>query len=163
MSRDLDCVAKVKAWITHADTDIGAGVWDLATDMPYTGDAVFHAQQGAEKALKAFLAWHGVLFDATGDLAVLGRLCTQIDMTLVWVTRRAERLTEFEWKYRYPGEPEEPSEDEAESALDLAAEVYTAIMARLPPEVRPTPYPVFARDTRPDRGRRPARARLRLH
>ena len=46
-------------------------------------------------------------------------------------------LTDFAWKYRYPGEPEEPSREETEAALALAREVYEAILARLPEEVRP--------------------------
>jgi hypothetical protein len=46
-------------------------------------------------------------------------------------------LTEYAWKFRYPGEPELPPLDEAEAALALAQEVYEAILSRLPPEVRP--------------------------
>ena len=46
-------------------------------------------------------------------------------------------LTEYAWKYRYPGEPAEPDEAEARQALALAREVYDAILARLPAEVRP--------------------------
>ncbi len=41
------------------------------------------------------------------------------------------------WKYRYPGEPEEPTRDEADGALALAREVYEAILACLPEEVQP--------------------------
>jgi hypothetical protein len=50
---------------------------------------------------------------------------------------RAGELTEYAWKFRYPGELEEPPLPEAEAALDLAREIYTAILARLPAEVRP--------------------------
>jgi len=35
---------------------------------PFTGDAVFHAQQVAEKTLKAFLVWHGRIFRKTHNL-----------------------------------------------------------------------------------------------
>jgi len=137
MPHDPARVADTKAWMTRADADIGAGVYDLATELPFTGDAVFHAQQGAEKAFKAFLVWHGVAFGDTGDIGVLGRLCARIDEGLAFVGRRAARLTDYAWKYRYPGEPEEPSEEEAEAAIDLAAEVYDAVKSRLPPEACP--------------------------
>lgn len=40
-------------------------------------------------------------------------------------------------KFRYPGEPQEPSSDEAERAIALAREVYDAIVSRLPEESRP--------------------------
>ena len=48
-----------------------------------------------------------------------------------------ERLTEYAWKYRYPGEMEEASQGEAEEGLALARQVYDAILARLPAEVHP--------------------------
>lgn len=46
-------------------------------------------------------------------------------------------LSEYAWKYRYPGEPGEPDETETREALDLAREVHDAILARLPDTVRP--------------------------
>ncbi len=46
-------------------------------------------------------------------------------------------LSEYAWKYRYPGEPAEPEVAEAQEALALAREVYLAILSRLPPEVKP--------------------------
>ena len=46
-------------------------------------------------------------------------------------------MTEYAWKFRYPGEPVEPPVAEAQEALTLAREVYAAILNRLPAEVRP--------------------------
>lgn len=47
---------------------------------------------------------------------------------------RAASLTQYAWKFRYPGEPQEPSVEEAEQAIALAREVYEAVVLRLPPE-----------------------------
>jgi len=47
---------------------------------------------------------------------------------------RAAELTQYAWKFRYPGEPGEPSLEEANVSIDLAREVYVAVVARLPPE-----------------------------
>lgn len=41
-------------------------------------------------------------------------------------------------QFRYPGEPEQPTQEEAEEALALAREVYEAILTRLPKEIRPS-------------------------
>jgi HEPN domain-containing protein len=104
---------------------------------PFLDDTVFHCQQAAKKALKAFLTWHDVLFRKTHDLTELGEACVKIDVSLREVARRSSPLTEYAWRFRYPGEPEEPSVAETQEALGLAREVYAAIFARLPEEARP--------------------------
>lgn len=46
-------------------------------------------------------------------------------------------LTEYAWRFRYPGEQEHVDPGEAEDARTLAGDVYEAIAARLPPEASP--------------------------
>ena len=98
--------------------------------------AAFHAQQAAEKAMKAFLAWHDVPFRKTHSLEELGRQCVALDSTLGSIADKAAPLTEYAWKLRNPGEAEEPDRAEAEAALPAAREVYEAMMGRLPPPER---------------------------
>ncbi len=50
---------------------------------------------------------------------------------------RAAPLTEYAWKFRYPGEREGPSREEAERALAIAREVFEEVLTRLPPDARP--------------------------
>ena len=50
---------------------------------------------------------------------------------------RAETLTEYATRFRYPGARYEPSLEEARAAVALAREVMEAILIRLPREVRP--------------------------
>jgi len=137
MPHDPARLADTKAWMARAASDLGAGVHALTANPPFVAAAVFHAQQAAEKALKGFLAWHDAPFGKTHDLAALGRLCAEIDRELGPLGRRAGKLTEYAWKYRYPGEPEEPSREEADSALALASEVYETVLQRLPADARP--------------------------
>jgi HEPN domain-containing protein len=139
MPHDPARVEDTRAWMTKAVNDLRAGAHELTAVPPFTADAAFHAQQAAEKAFKGFLAWHDVPFRKTHDLAALGRACADIDGGLAQIGQRAGRLTDYAWKYRYPGEPDEPSREEAESALGLAREVYDAILARLPAETHPQP------------------------
>jgi HEPN domain-containing protein len=94
-------------------------------------------QKVAEKTWKAFLFWHDVPFRKTHNLRELGEACARVDRSLASLAERAEDLTQFAWVFRYPGEPEEPSQQEAEDALALAREVYDATLARLPKEVAP--------------------------
>lgn len=95
------------------------------------------AQQAAEKALKALLAWHDVPFRKTHNLAELGRQCVTLDATLGAVAGQAAPLTEYAWRFRYPGEPCEPQRAEVEEALATARSIYEAVLIRLPAAARP--------------------------
>ena len=99
--------------------------------------AVFHCQQAVEKALKGFLAWHDVPFRKTDNLLEIGDACVRIDPALQEVVDRAAPLTEYAWKFCYPGEVIAASGKEAESALVLAAEVLKAISSRVLTKVKP--------------------------
>jgi len=137
MSHDPHRLADTQAWLRRAAADLRGAEIDLAATPPLLGDAAFHCQQAAEKALKGFLAWHDAPFRKTHDLAELGQQCVSIDPSLEAICRRAERLTSYSWIFRYPGGAEEPIRAEAEEALTLAREVYKEILARLPAEARP--------------------------
>lgn len=41
-------------------------------------------------------------------------------------------MTEYAWKYRYPGEPMEPDREEAQEALGVAREVWREVLGRPP-------------------------------
>lgn len=49
---DSELVAETRGWLTRARDDLRAGEVDLGPVPPLTADAVFHAQQAAEKAMK---------------------------------------------------------------------------------------------------------------
>ena len=106
-------------------------------DPPFAEDIVFHSQQAVEKSLKAFLSWHVLPFRKTHNLVELGEACSHIDQSLESLFRRAAPLTEYAWKFRYPGDPVEPSAQEAADALSVAPAVFEAVLSRLPHDVRP--------------------------
>jgi HEPN domain-containing protein len=101
-------------------------------------DAAFHCQPAVEKVFKSFLMWHSVPFRKTHSLEKLGEQCLDVDSTLRELIDCAVPLTEYAWKFRYPGDPEEPSFDEAKEALQIAREVYEAVLGLLPADVRPS-------------------------
>jgi HEPN domain-containing protein len=137
MRHDPELVAETRAWLVKAHRDLASGNVVLAAEASLTGDATFHAQQAAEKAMKGFLTWHGQVFRKTHNLIELGEACARLDPSLELLLRQAAGLTDYSWKFRYPGEPEEPSDREARDALETARAVYEAVLARLPAEVRP--------------------------
>jgi HEPN domain-containing protein len=137
MPHDPELLAETRSWFLKGSRDLEAGAFGLTAPSPFTEDAVFHAQQAAEKALKAFLVWHGVPFRKTHSLEELGAQCEAVDGDLKPVIDKAVPLTKYAWAFRYPGEPEAPPHEEAQAMLALAREVFEAVLARLPEQVRP--------------------------
>lgn len=137
MPYDPEHVAETKAWLAKARTDLRAASNEFTADPPVLEDIVFHSQQAVERCFKAFLAWNGVAFRKTHSLEELGGVCLRLESVLRPLVDRAVPLTEYAWKFRYPGEEEAPSVDEAEGALAIDREVYDSITIRLPEEARP--------------------------
>jgi HEPN domain-containing protein len=136
MPHDPARVADTISWFGKAANDLRAGNHELTAVPPLTDDTVFHAQQAAEKAMKGFLTWHDQPFRKTHDLGEVGRQCMAIDGSLEPLLRRAERLTVYAWAFRYPGDAEAPSVEEAQAALAVARAVVEAMLARRPEEIR---------------------------
>jgi HEPN domain-containing protein len=61
-------------WLDKASEDLAAGDLILKGTIPSYGTVSFHAQQAAEKALKALLIRHQIEFGRTHNLTELLRL-----------------------------------------------------------------------------------------
>lgn len=137
MPLDPVLVADTQGWLQKAANDLRGAEIDLAATPPLLEDAVFHCQQAAEKALKAFLTFHNQPFRKTHNLEEIGEACLAIDPTLESAVDEAVPLTEYAWVYRYPGPTAAPTLEEAEEARSAAWNLYRAILDRLPQEVHP--------------------------
>ena len=124
-------LADTAAWLSKARLDLRSAAVDLAVSPPIVGDALFHCQQAVEKAIKALLTWHDSPFRKTHDLVSLGGQAVEPDPSLEDLLREAAPLTEYAWKYRYPGEFVEPPPDRVTPILALAKEVVEAIATRI--------------------------------
>ncbi|MHB1846620.1 MAG: HEPN domain-containing protein [Deltaproteobacteria bacterium] len=82
MPLDPVLVEDTRAWLVKAAEDLRAADHERTAQPPLSGDIVFHAQQAAEKSLKAFLAWNDQPFRKTHNLIELGDACTRIDPAL---------------------------------------------------------------------------------
>jgi HEPN domain-containing protein len=137
MALDPVRVEDTRAWLTKVADDLRGAEIDLAATPPLLGDVVFHCQQAAEKALKAYLTWHDEPFRRTHDIEEIGDQCVAIDATLRPLVDRAPALSDYAWQFRYPGDEPVPTLEEATEALALAREVVAAVHARLPEATRP--------------------------
>lgn len=118
---------KVIQWLRYADEDmrLARHALTLTTGVPYRLVA-YHAQQCAEKSLKAYLVFHRIDFPYTHNISRLLELCSD---AAPWgdALLDAEELSVYAVTTRYPGEDEEVSGDEALRAIDLGALVREAV------------------------------------
>lgn len=121
---------EVAAWLARARQDLRAAEVDLQVEPPVLGDAAFHCQQAVEKALKALLALHGHPFRKTHDIGELAVTCLEHEPSLEPLLRRSAPLTEYAWRFRYPGEIFEPERAEVDEALVLASRVVDEVALR---------------------------------
>jgi HEPN domain-containing protein len=137
MLHDPERIAEARSWFVKASDDLRAAAFELTAEPPLTADIVFHAQQAVEKAIKGFLTWHDRVFRKTHNLVEIGEIAAAIESSLEPLLRRAAPLTEYAWRFRYPGDLDEPPVEEAREALATALEVFDSLLTRLPAEVRP--------------------------
>jgi len=123
--------------VLQGDDDLRAAGFELTAQPPLTADIVFHAQQAVEKAIKGFLSWHDRAFRKTHNLVELGEAASAMDRSLEPLLRKAAPLTEYAWRFRYPGDYDPPDVDEAQTALAVARDVFESLLSRLPSETRP--------------------------
>jgi HEPN domain-containing protein len=83
----------------------------------------FHAQQAAEKAIKAVLAHRGVHFPRTHDLEALLEIVHLTGITWPFATAEVEALTPFAVETRYPGCVAQVTDPEARQAIEAAEQV----------------------------------------
>jgi len=137
MELDPARVADCKDWLLKARSDLEGATQLMNGNPPKRDLAVFHCQQAVEKAMKAFLRWHDRKFRKTHSLEELGESCLKIEPKLKTLVDRAVPLTEYAWKFRYPGEPADPTAEETEEALKTASDAFQEILNYLPKATRP--------------------------
>ena len=115
-------------WLRQAAKDRNAAQVLLEAEP---SRSVFHSQQAAEKAVKAFLTFHQIPFRKTHDLADLGLQCASVDPSLEAILREVADLTDYASAFRYPDAPYEPDADEAARALAAATELSEEIQRRV--------------------------------
>lgn len=131
---DKEIRQKVVRWLAYGDEDLRLARHGLSlpSGCPYRLIA-YHAQQCAEKYLKAYLVFHRIDFPYTHNIARLLELCAGQDER-VEALHEAEELTPFAVTARYPGEDEAVTEEEARHAIEIAALVRHTVRTALAQE-----------------------------
>ena len=120
-----------QAWLLRARSDLSLGRAALQTKGVLPEDACFHAQQCAEKALKALLLLLEVDFPKTHAIEVLLDLLKVHGVDIPAGVDEAFALSEYAVQTRYPGEWEPVTKTEAHHAIEQAALVLAWVEDRL--------------------------------
>jgi len=111
----------VAAWLAKAEEDLAVACLLIRAEKRLLGAGVYHCQQAAEKALKAWLTAQSKVFPKTHDLEVLLHLAANGGESLPGeLSVAACELTPLATVFRYPGDLAIPSQAEAVSALEQA-------------------------------------------
>jgi len=112
-----------QAWLRRARSDLALGQAALRVPEALPEDACFHAQQCAEKALKALLVYKKKPFPRTHVLEYLLDLLKEAGVAVPPEIDEAFQLTQYAVETRYPGEWQPVLPEEARTALETAARV----------------------------------------
>jgi HEPN domain-containing protein len=107
-------------WLRHAESDLALASLALERQEILTEQVCFHAQQAAEKALKAVLIARQQRFPPVHDLEQLLEVARQAHLALPSWSDDLLDLTPYAVETRYPGYWEEITTAERDRALELA-------------------------------------------
>ena len=122
----------VAEWIGRANLDFDTVV-RLVGEERFRDIVAFHAQQAAEKYLKALLTRYQVEFPKTHVIRRLLILLQPVDPALSQALDEASWLSPFGAEIRYPGDRPETTPDDETRAHCLAQKVRDAVMTALDP------------------------------
>ena len=121
-----------KEWIAKADDDLLNIENNLAAERVPWSTVCFHAQQAAEKYLKAYLVYHGQAPPYIHELVPLLTRCRDIDPALEVSYEDCRELSRYAVVARYPADLFHSTEEEARPLVEAAHRVCAGVQARLP-------------------------------
>jgi HEPN domain-containing protein len=109
----------INGWIEKADRDLEVSERELKISDPLTDIICFHAQQSAEKYMKAYLIYLDIEFQKTHDIEDLVVVASNKDPSITEFKDIGAELSAYAVEARYP-EFEEPSLEDTENAVEIA-------------------------------------------
>ena len=125
----------VRGWFRKGDSDLANAKVCLAAEQ-CLDTACFHAQQAAEKYIKAYLVAYDVDFPFIHNLEKLLELCAEKDSAFMELEELGESLTPYAVSLRYD-QDFWPDKQTVEEAVEAAEKMRSSVVERLPESMRP--------------------------
>ncbi|MBI5745579.1 MAG: HEPN domain-containing protein [Nitrospirae bacterium] len=120
-----------EAWLIKAGNDLKSAIKLIEGGTPILDTAVFHTQQCAEKALKAYLSYKQQPIQRTHDVELLVELCCGLDEGFKVLLDDAKHLTPYNTAFRYPDIYLEPDEEDVLDAIEKAKKIFDYIRRKI--------------------------------
>lgn len=120
---DVPPPGSARDWLRHAASDLHLAQIALPDPDVLRNQIAFHAQQTAEKALKAVLVGRNIRFPRTHDLEVLVEIVQLAEIPWPFAPAEIGALSPFAVETRYPGGFAQINEAETREAVESAGKV----------------------------------------
>ncbi len=127
---------EINQWLIKSMHDLGSARRLLEGEEKYLDNAVYHCQQAAEKAIKAFLTYKDIVFEKTHNPIALLSLCLPSESSFAQFKKETEILTPYATEFRYPGDVLEPDMSEVKQALEMSESIVNFIIDLIPDYVK---------------------------
>ena len=102
-------------WLLSAEEDYDSAI--VLFNGKLNSPSIFHTQECAEKALKAFLAYKNMIIPKSHNLDELCLKCCELDQVFDTIYMNAIDLNGFDVRFRYPGTVLDPSVKDVQNAI----------------------------------------------
>lgn len=125
------CMSKHKAWLAKAGSDLRSAIKLSRDDDDTLDTTVYHTQQCAEKALKAYLVFKNQRVQRTHDLQKILELCSQYDASFKQLLSDALDLLPYAIYSRYPDDYFSIDREEALEAIKKAKNILSFVKNKI--------------------------------
>jgi HEPN domain-containing protein len=118
-------------WLFKADHDLKSAEYLAGSPSDLYDSAIYHTQQCAEKALKAFLAFNELPIEKSHNLIYLCQTALGINAEFTSLLDLAILLNPYATIFRYPEGDLLPTEEELQTAIRAARSVLSFVIERI--------------------------------
>lgn len=125
------CIS-VSQWCQKAENDLKTAYHEIEHEDPALDTVCFHAQQTAEKYLKAYLIYSNIEIPRTNVLIQIIKRCMDVDSAFFeLIDKDIDDLTEYAVEIRYADDFFIPDINEARDAVKKAEIVKKFVLSRI--------------------------------